>query len=133
MHLFCRTARAAFASRAAISVYCRKSPLIATVLVSLPLLVGPAAAGSLAPHEMTYRALADTALRVEMDAASQQLGTIQRGARGIRLHWCEPAIPRQAWRDATLGEQRALLDGRWCEVETNGVVGNVDGRALSPG
>lgn len=82
---------------------------------------------------MTFKALTDTALRIEMDPASQKLGTIRRGTRGIRLHWCEPDIPYQAWQTATPDEQRALLDGRWCEVEADGMIGNVEARTLTPG
>lgn len=94
--------------------------------------VGVAPAGAFSPYDTTFRALADTALHVEMDPDSQQLGSIRRGAGGIRLSWCDPAIPSQAWQQATAEERRAMLAGRWCEVEANGIVGNVEGGVLAP-
>lgn len=107
-----------------------KTACAATILVGA---AAPALAFSPAPHQMPFRALSDTELRVEMDSRSQAIGALRRGTDGIRVLWCEPAIPAQAWREATPDQQRALLDTRWCEVEADGMVGNVDGRALSPG
>ncbi|AXS40903.1 hypothetical protein [Breoghania sp. L-A4] len=93
----------------------------------------PAQAFSPAPHEMPFHTLSDIELRLEMDPDSQAIGTVRRGTGDIRVLWCEPAIPSQAWQDATPDQQRALLDTRWCEIEADGLVGNVDGRMLSPG
>lgn len=99
-----------------------------------PLAVGPAAAQSASPYDMTYalRAKGPVALRAAMAEGAKAVGEIPAGATGIVLRWCRSEIPFGAWQFGTKAEQLKLLDARWCEVSHAGVVGNVPGSALAP-
>lgn len=130
--LFCKAARAVLAVRPPVAVGRLTSFAVATVVLASQSMA-PAYASSPSPYEMTFKALSDTAVRVEMDVHSQQLGTIRRGTRGIRLLWCEPAISIEAWQNVSPQNQLVLLSGRWCEIEADGMIGNVDAGTLAPG
>ncbi|WP_146177362.1 hypothetical protein [Breoghania corrubedonensis] len=83
-------------------------------------------------YYQSYRALSDLVVNVEMDPNSQVAGRVRAGTGGIRLNWCEPDIPAGQWAGADVTARRQLLAGRWCEVDTGTIVGNVRSDLLAP-
>ena len=84
------------------------------------------------PYRQSFRALSDLVVNVEMDPDSQVAGRVRAGTGGLRINWCEPDIPVAEWSGADDTERRLLLDGRWCEIDTGSVVGNVRSNLLAP-
>ncbi|WP_321337719.1 hypothetical protein [Breoghania sp.] len=85
------------------------------------------------PYHIRYKALGNLVLNVEMDPDSQVAGRVRAGTKGIKLHWCEPDIPLDAWNKATdVDARHTVLAGRWCQVEIGNIVGNVRAEMLSP-
>ena len=113
----------------------------AAILAAVPVL-GAAALGAVlsfphpawaqSPYYQSYRALSDLVINVEMDPNSQVAGRVRAGTGGIRLNWCEPEIPAGDWAGADAAARRQILDGRWCEVDTGEVVGNVRSDLIEP-
>lgn len=67
-----------------------------------------------------------------MATGSKVIATIPGNATGIILRWCRPELPFQAWQFGSLKAQRGILDEAWCEIQTGGKIGNVEGKVLDP-
>jgi len=84
------------------------------------------------PYDTTYSVSEDTPVRAGMSASSAVKTTLKAGTKGIVMRWCRPEFPFDRWEFGNTQVKRALLKERWCEIESGGVVGNVEGKTLRP-
>lgn len=111
----------------------RPAAMAAACLIgALPVVAGAASAQSPSPYDMTYSARADAVMRSAIETNAGTIATLPKGANGIVLRWCRPEMPFGKWQFGSPATWRALLDERACEVDWNGKVGFVDGKALAP-
>lgn len=103
---------------------------IAGIVVST--LAAPSPALAKSPYDTTYSVRGDTPVRSAMKAAASVKATLPGGTGGIVLRWCRPEFPFGKWEFGNSTVKRKLLAERWCEVQSGGVIGNVEGKALRP-
>ncbi len=94
--------------------------------------VGASPALAKSPYDTTYSVRADTPVRSAMKAGALVKATLKDGTKGIVLRWCRPEFPFGKWEFGNSAVKRKLLAERWCEIDSGGIIGNVEGKALRP-
>lgn len=88
------------------------------------------------PYDMKFKLRAPPADGVpvysDMSTGSKVKTRLAPATSGIILRWCRPELSFGTWQFGNLATQRKVLDGAWCEVQSGGTVGNVEGKVLDP-
>ncbi len=104
----------------------------AVISIVVSTLAGAFPAYAKSPYDTTYSVRSDTPVRTAMKAGASVKATLPSGTKGIVLRWCRPEFPFGKWEFGNSSVKRKLLAERWCEIQSGGVIGNVEGKALRP-